>query len=714
MGSESPDCAPLIAWINACRVHSPPLVSERDLADGNALAQLLHYFLPERFSGRADPADLRGALDAHFHGKLTQLLPAQSIGPAALAEACLFAAIDSPRKDEAIAAILTLGEADQAAIKAALQRVMAKVAAATVPTTPPAAASASGGISTAALHSAATETGQGPRGGGYLARRRGRAGEKSNARGHSRQRLGASKSPVLSAAGGSQPQSCSGRGSGIPSPGASSGVGSMSQPRHSGPTGTAATARLWSEARQLKVQLAAAIEAQSDAIHSEQATREQLSTVLSDLNDEEHAAAEGRRNLSVFWRTKGELIRQGPEEVRQMDEELREAHVEAEACAQRAPELQRRLEHERQRCGAAHLQAGLLKGQLQNLQSERGDPDAGLRMEVQALQRRDGELQQEVRELRSAELMQQECAERLCLQICQAERSAQQRQESLSEAVRELHTEESAKKDATDMIAFRQQQLQDLEDAVVGFQEEEPQELFMLSPRPSTGTVASAGSAEAKALAAELARTWRRQREVEKARSQVFAEERAARATEELLENRLLGASGDGSCGQPLSPAEASELCAARAAARTERALVAKLKARLREEDQRLPGGGAAGGTEAARLTNSDVPGAAEAIGAAVVAASAKPMRPPTAIQMPAAGAEQNAKLVRLRQDLWDRETQLRNLMGQVSRRRRAMRDEVAMIQGALHEIALRCHQMDTAHQAASEAPPAGCASAVR
>eukprot|EP00931_Biecheleriopsis_adriatica_P097014 TRINITY_DN7076_c0_g2_i1.p1 TRINITY_DN7076_c0_g2~~TRINITY_DN7076_c0_g2_i1.p1 ORF type:complete len:892 (-),score=292.12 TRINITY_DN7076_c0_g2_i1:491-3166(-) len=124
----------LVDWINACY---PEAEAEEfdDLADGSILADMLQMFAPGVDSTNAAAGsvkDLHQCLARYFGTRLSLPRLAGNMSgsfckPAlllALTEAVLLAAVEGPRKDEAINAIMTLEDSKQEALGTALQRLM--------------------------------------------------------------------------------------------------------------------------------------------------------------------------------------------------------------------------------------------------------------------------------------------------------------------------------------------------------------------------------------------------------------------------------------------------------------------------------------------------------------------------------------------------------------------------------------------------------------
>ncbi|CAE7028556.1 unnamed protein product [Symbiodinium natans] len=126
----------LLDWVNACH---PDAEAEEfdDLADGSILADVLRLYAPD-----VDPSNtaagsaklLHGCLSAYFGSRLALPRLAGNMHNGtfckpgllrALCEAVMLAAVEGPRKEEAIQAIMNLEEPQQLALGSSLQRLMA-------------------------------------------------------------------------------------------------------------------------------------------------------------------------------------------------------------------------------------------------------------------------------------------------------------------------------------------------------------------------------------------------------------------------------------------------------------------------------------------------------------------------------------------------------------------------------------------------------------
>ncbi|CAJ1432656.1 unnamed protein product [Effrenium voratum] len=129
----------LVDWINTC-FPDADVEEFDDLADGAILADTLQLFAPE-----VDPSNtaagsaklLHGCLSSYFGQRISLPRLAGNMHNGAfckplllraLTEAVLLAAVEGPRKEEAIQAIMNLDEPKQMALGSALQRIMAESA----------------------------------------------------------------------------------------------------------------------------------------------------------------------------------------------------------------------------------------------------------------------------------------------------------------------------------------------------------------------------------------------------------------------------------------------------------------------------------------------------------------------------------------------------------------------------------------------------------
>jgi len=491
----------LVAWINACKVVSPSVEGLDDLADGEQLSQLLRHFLPDKFSGRGGAEELQDELDSHFQGKLGLLMSGEDDFVIALAEAALLAAIDCPKKDEAVRAILTLNEVDQAAIKGTLQKVMAKAA---------------GSVSMAQENSMRQPRERGQRSqGGYLSRRREGGGER---RRRDRNNL---------------------RVPGNRSPGASSNVGSRRSSLGGRPT------QRETLVRQLRERLMQEVSALEDAQRSEETVADHWRAMQHDLNDEEQLAMTKRDGLATFWRTKGEDLRKGADELNRLDDELRATLERIKVQPEMIVEAEAEARSEASQLGALHIRAGELESLV--AQAEQGavdDDDSAVQRELYLEKREHDKVQKELFSAENKERTIRAEEGRLFERIQMAQGTQQGRQDSLRHTSRNLSFEEQAMKDAVDMLEFRKNEYQSRlmsrdkqrNSVMLGLDDE--QDDSPMIDLNSTSMQGTPSYLERRSLEAELSEAWKERSKVEAATDDLLSEQRTIDRQLRNLEDR--------------------------------------------------------------------------------------------------------------------------------------------------------------------------------
>jgi len=125
--------AALTEWISALSVCEVPITALEDLCDGSLLSAVLHHFIPSSFpesltleagSGSLCLRRLWNRLDSHLNGRASSLTgagngeatPANSVLVRNVAKAAALAAFEGPQKEDAVAAVFTLGQNNQVAI----------------------------------------------------------------------------------------------------------------------------------------------------------------------------------------------------------------------------------------------------------------------------------------------------------------------------------------------------------------------------------------------------------------------------------------------------------------------------------------------------------------------------------------------------------------------------------------------------------------------
>lgn len=409
--------AACVAWINACKVSTEQVHS----IDTQVLAQTLHFFVPDFFYADANLIDLEDQLDVFFQGDLSTT---SSLAPDKftwLAEVALVAAVNSERSDEAVQAILQLKDEDQHVLKEAMQMYMPLLA--RNPNSP-----------SSSTRAALVTKARGQRGTpGFLARRQGR-----------------SLDPPKTSVSRVSSKSWSSVGSGV--------LYTEASVRRSF---ICIDTRL-EELQSMGDELAIQTEELTNAEQFEEAGQQRLQLARQNVQDEEQAAQNQRDKLTVFWRTRGDELRNYASTMATTEDELRALSERAKDHPSRVEVVQSEMQEMSQRERELTDQIAVLDNQVANAQhtsSASSDNLADVHEEIRIEKELRHVLQKATQTKQETEFNNEMQEVGLWERINLTQERTQMKVEHIQQALNSLHKSEEDEKNAIAMLEYQRMEI---------------------------------------------------------------------------------------------------------------------------------------------------------------------------------------------------------------------------------------------------------------